>query len=76
MKIYGYQEADVENDGLLQLEEITIQASPVTLKQIAQFLIDSANAMDAHGEKFGHEHFNDFMQKIGKYTGPDIIVSK
>ncbi len=56
MKFYGYQnDSEAESPDLLK--EVTIAANPETLRQIAAFLLHTADLMDRHGDEFGHEHF-------------------
>ncbi len=68
MKIYGYES---DNSDLLSLNEVTLQLSVKELNDFIDFLKNTAKLMEDHDDKFGHEHFNDFIKKDGK---PDIIV--
>ncbi len=76
MRIFGYDKNSVEDDNLLELEEITIQASPAKLKQIAKFILSVADTMNQYGNNFGHEHLKDFLKEFGDSDGPDIIIAK
>ena len=62
MRCYGY-EKDTNAESPSELEEITIQAGPETLRAVAGFLLHVAEQMELHGEKFGHEHFEDYCQR-------------
>ncbi|OGV59047.1 MAG: hypothetical protein A2283_03650 [Lentisphaerae bacterium RIFOXYA12_FULL_48_11] len=73
MKIFGYVK-NSNDEKIVEMEEITIQASPADLKKVAKFILKSAELMSEHGDDFGHEHFKD-SYKIGK-NFPEIIVSK
>lgn len=75
MKIYGYEKDIVDDEKLIELEEVTIQASSENLKKIAQFILETVKIIDENHDKFGHEHFKDFMREYG-WEGPDIIISK
>jgi hypothetical protein len=75
MKIFGYEKACVCNDKLLELTEITIQADSDKLRRIAQFVLETADILDKHGSKFGHEHLKDFFKGVD-LEDPDIIISK
>lgn len=70
MKIYGYES---ENSDLISLSEITLQLSLDELNDLILFLEKTAKSMKKHGNKFGHEHLNDFFERNGK---PDIIITK
>lgn len=56
MKFYGYREGN-ETDTPEALSEVSLVASPTTLRQIAAFLVRTADLMEQHGPRFGHEHF-------------------
>ncbi|CDG22283.1 conserved protein of unknown function [Xenorhabdus poinarii G6] len=68
MKIYGYESDDSD---LVSLSEVTLQLSLKELNDFIEFLNNTAKLMEAHGDKFGHEHLNDFYKKDSK---PDIII--
>jgi hypothetical protein len=56
MKFHGYRE-DNDSDTPEVLTEVTLFASPTTLRQLADFLLHTAKLMEEHGTRFGHEHF-------------------
>jgi hypothetical protein len=56
MKFYGYR-ADNDSETPEVLTEVTLVASPTTLRQLAAFLLHTANLIEEHGPRFGHEHF-------------------
>lgn len=60
MRFYGYVEGSEDNSPA-QLEEVTLSADPVTLRRMAEFLSHVAETIEKHGERFGHEHFEDFV---------------
>lgn len=59
MELYGYEEGS-ETEQPTPLEEVAVVADAATLRQLAKFLLHVANQIDAHGARFGHEHFEDF----------------
>jgi len=59
MKIYGYKEADTDIEGLMELKDIGISASPSTLKAVAEFLNKAAKELEDMGDDFGHLHLMD-----------------
>ncbi len=74
MNIYGYKKRIVNSNKLLELEEVSFQATPEELERVAQFILATAGIMRQYGEKFGHEHFKVFMRDFGGYEGSDIII--
>ena len=54
MRCYGYIK-DTDSETPSELEEVTMQAGPDTLRDLARFLLYAADQMELHGEKFGHE---------------------
>lgn len=59
MNVYGYAS---DNDDLISLNEITLQASAAELSKLVDFLKNTIDLMDKHKENFGHEHFSDFIK--------------
>lgn len=71
MKTFGYaKQENLNGDGLMEMEEITISATKQELRKIAEFLIQCADALP-DDETLGHEHYSDF---IDKKTETDLIV--
>ena len=69
MKFYGYE----GDSALLELSEVTIQASSEELRNIAGFIIKCADEMEKY-KNWEHEHYCD-------YTGSskcnvDLIISR
>ena len=69
MKLFGYIRGDKK---LHSLEEITVQADSARIRSLAAFFSKAADLMDAHGDKFGHEHYRDSVGNPPKDT--DVIV--
>lgn len=68
MKLFGHSGA---GDGRpLELSEISIQTSPEQFRQIAVFLKNCADGIEADSD-WEHEHFND---EFDVDNGPDPIV--
>lgn len=73
MQIYGYFKASAADEPAL-LDEVTLVASPSTLRRLAAFLGHVADQMDRHGAAFGHEHFADYAREMS--TAPQIIAMR
>ncbi len=73
MKIFGYAKRTVNEYGLLELKEISLQTDPHILREIAGFLLCSADSMEKHGKDFVHEHFKD-RRTDRSDDFPDVIV--
>lgn len=62
MRCYGYAHKS-EDEKPMELGEITLAGTPATLRELARFLLLVAEKMEQHGDRFGHEHFEDFVQR-------------
>ena len=71
MRLYGYRSGG-DAGKVMELREISIRASPTTLRRLAEFLTHVAALTERHGSDFGHEHFRDFARDLG--SGPDVVV--
>ncbi len=61
MKTFGYpKKENLNEDGLMEMEEISISASREELKKLSEFLLKCAVELPDTGE-FCHEHFSDFV---------------
>jgi hypothetical protein len=69
LRAFG-RETGVESPSPLPLGEVTLVADAPTLREMATFLLHAADAMDAHGAAFGHEHFEDFVGK----RAPEVML--
>jgi len=72
MKIFGYQNIEVEAPKLMELSEISLCASPTKLREVAIFLQNMANAIEKD-DFFEHEHLQDNCEDW-PLNFPDIIV--
>lgn len=65
MKISGHgqskPDAGIE---FVDLEEITIEATPVELHMFAEFLVHTAGEMERMGRAFGHLHLADVKREF------------
>lgn len=75
MKIYGYKNKEVNEHGLLEMNEITFLASPDTLRAIAQLLIDSAELIEKNPGSIDHLHLQDTWCEWHE-DYPDVIVAE
>ena len=74
MKIFGYKEKIINKHELLQMSEVTFQASPETLRAIAKFFLDSAEYLEKHDD-FDHAHLQDDWSGWQEHY-PDIVIAK
>jgi hypothetical protein len=75
MKAYGYIKKHLNNDGLLELKEVTLQTTPKNLRAIAAFILKAAETLEARRKTFDHLHLQDSWQQWRKGY-PDIIITK
>ena len=75
MKFYGYAETDTKT--LITLADVTIQAKPDELRNIANFLIKCASDIE-NNENWEHEHLIDYLNINGNLVNvnADIVVCK
>lgn len=74
MKVFGYPAgAPLNEEGLVELTEVSLQANAQTIRRIAQFLIKQADEMDALANKFEHAHAQD-EDRPWPQEWADIIV--
>jgi hypothetical protein len=59
VNIYGRSKKKVSTDGLLALSEVTFACSPAELRRVSAFIAKCADAIEKHGNKFGHSHLSD-----------------
>ena len=74
--IYGYAAKKVDEYGLLEMKEVTIEASAQVLREMAQFLAEMADLMDAGGfSRCSHRHIGSVIKDWDKrFPGKDLIV--
>lgn len=74
MKIYGYsnQGLPIEEIKPLELAEITLNATPNELRDIALFLNSAAETMELMGSDYSHEHLADKLPEFE--NSPHFVV--
>lgn len=70
MRVYGY-DLTKKKKATIELSEISLSLSPSELRDLSRFFATTADTMEKWGDKFGHEHFSDFLKSK---LQPDIIV--
>jgi len=71
--IYGYEYRAINEDGLKHMREISVAASPLALRHLAQFLIDCADQLESSTLIQSHRHIPDWLERE---IGCDVIVLK
>ena len=76
MRLYGYELTDPLPEDIVPsaLAEITLVASAVELRVMAQFLADCADDMDRMGSKFDHVHLGDRIKAF--QSSPHFVVAR
>jgi hypothetical protein len=69
MKCYGYSK---NNNNLLYLSEVTVQADPSSLRELAKFIYECANEIELDDD-WEHEHFVD-ASSDNQNSETDFIV--
>lgn len=59
MKVFGHALRTCNAAGLVELSEVTFQASPNVLREVSVFLSQMADEMERSPEAFGHRHMQD-----------------
>lgn len=76
MKAFGYPAGEpVNEDGLVELNEVSFVANAETIRAVAQFLIEAADKMEVLGGSYDHLHLQDSCSSW-KESWPDIIICK
>lgn len=61
--IYGYAQRVINSYGLQEMREISISASPSGLRELAKFLLDTADEMDGELSPGWHRHAPDQIRR-------------
>jgi hypothetical protein len=69
MKAYDCKKRDC-NNGLMELDELTISAGPYVLRSLADFILNCAAEMEKNPRNWGHEHF---ANPTGE-SAPEFII--
>lgn len=75
LRLFGYPSDNDELEAPLKMAEVTIAADSRTLRNLAAFLLHTADLIETHGDKFGHEHYSDFSRGDCP-AGLDIVVAR
>ena len=68
MKLTG----NTDDQKRLQLRSVVLTATPDEVRNIAEFLSDTADRMDGMGSDHDYDHLSDHTTEFG--TSPDLIV--
>jgi hypothetical protein len=75
MKIFGYQSSQVNEDGLLEMKEITFYGKPEQLRLVADFLRSAADFIEANPGKYDHDHIS--FNNIGWDDDyPEVVIAE
>ena len=74
LTIFGRGSEIAGSHGLFKMEEITFSADPKTLREIAKFIIEAAEAKEQSGNKWSHRHLQDEWDGF-KDDFSDVIVA-
>ena len=75
MKIFGYKKKEINDQGLLELDEVTFQGKPEQLRCIAKHLLETAYSIEANPGKFDHDHIS-FNNPDWKDEYPEIVIAE
>jgi hypothetical protein len=76
-RAFGHSKEETPKEGPIELSEVTLIGSPDELRRIASFIQKSADEIEKHGDKFGHNHLQDEEDlKPWFYQGVDVIVAR
>jgi len=75
MKIFGYQSRQVNENGLLEMKEVTFQGTPEQLRLVADFLRGSADCIEANPGEFDHDHIS-FNNPSWNDDYPEVLVAE
>jgi hypothetical protein len=73
MKLFGYP-LDKEAK-LCLLREVTLSADPEVLREIANFLLNCADGIDAKGDAWEHEHFKPSFEALVESDSQFIVFN-
>jgi hypothetical protein len=76
--IYGYSIRRVSDHDLLELKELTFEARPAFLRDVASFLAEMADLVETGAfEHCRHRHIDGFIEGWNeRYPGRNIIVAR
>lgn len=76
MKLYGYADKGRPTEEVVpaELAEITLVATPMELRGIAEFLTFCASEMERMGKTYDHVHLSDHMKNFR--NSPHFVVMR
>ena len=74
--IYGYAARELDENGLLEMKEVTFAASADVLREVADFLTEMADLMEVGGfSECSHRHIGSVVKDWDdRFPGKDVIV--
>jgi hypothetical protein len=74
VKIHGYADRGLPIERVVsdELAEITLVASPMELRRIAEFLTRGAATMEQMGAAYGHQHLSDWDRSFE--SSPHFVI--
>jgi hypothetical protein len=76
MKLYGYADEGLPIEAIVPLElaEVTLCASPLELRQMAEFFASCAAEMERMGPTYDHVHLSDRLKAFR--SSPQFVVAR
>lgn len=74
IKFFGYKDEGLDTADIkpLELDEVTLVASPKELRKIARFIESVADGIEKRGKDFEHEHLSD--KQPGFKNSPHFVI--
>jgi hypothetical protein len=69
--IYGYESRTLDEHGLKQMREISLEVRPDTLRELSKFLMECADELETAVSDHWHRHTSAALQRE---VGCDVIV--
>ena len=75
MKLYGYSDENIPSDVVpVSLAEVTLCATPIELRRMAEFLSSCATEMESMGSIYDHVHLSDRLKEFKQ--SPHFVVAR
>ena len=76
MRLFDYADEGLPIDEIIPatLAEVTLCATPVELRRMAEFLTFCALEMDRMGDAYDHVHLSDLMKEF--HVSPHLVVAR
>jgi hypothetical protein len=62
-QLYGRPATLAFEDKAVKLDEVTIRGEPQALRCLARFWTSAAEEIERHGDQFGYEHYQFFVER-------------